>query len=209
MIRLPLATGVLAGLLALSACTLIPESDALRVYQFAQPAPLTDSSSAPRLALSLRIDRPQTGYAYAGPRLMVQTPDQQLLSYKGVRWSDPTPTLIREYLAQAFRQRGNLATVTTDEHALYADVHLGSDLRRFQVVDSDAPHVLIALQARLINPDSRRIYVSHDFLIQQPIDSTLIQDVLQGYRQASDSLADQLLEWALPQLAALPGDSER
>lgn len=204
MIRLTLTTGLLAGLLSLSGCSLIPESEALSVYQFAQPAVTADAGSVPRLPLALRINTPQAGYAYVGPRLMVQTRDQQLLSYKGVRWSDPTPTLIREYLAQAFQNQANLTTVTTDEHALHADVHLGSDLRRFQVVDSESPHILIELQARLINPDSRRIYVSHDFQVQQPIDSTLIQDVLQGYRQASATLAEQLLAWTLPQLAGLP-----
>lgn len=202
MTRLILASSMLAGLLTLSACTLIPESEALKVYQFPQPAQ-SDTRTAQPPSVSLRVDTPQAGYAYSGPRLMVQTEADQLLSYKGVRWSDPTPTLLREYLALAFQRQGAMSTVTTDENALYADVHLGSDLRRFQVVDSNEPHILIELQARLINPESRRVYVSHDFIVRQPISNTSIQQVIEGYEQASAELATQLLDWAVPQLAAM------
>ena len=205
MTRLILASGMLAGLLTLSACTLIPESEALKVYQFPQPAQ-SDTRTAQPPSVSLRVDTPQAGYAYSGPRLMVQTEADQLLSYKGVRWSDPTPTLLREYLALAFQRQGAMSTVTTDENALYADVHLGSDLRRFQVVDSNEPHILIELQARLINPESRRVYVSHDFIVRQPISNTSIQQVIEGYEQASAELATQLLDWAVPQLAAMSGN---
>lgn len=203
MTRLILASSMLAGLLTLSACTLIPESEALAVYQFPQPTQSTSTRIEQPPSVSLRVDTPQAGYAYSGPRLMVQTEANQLLSYKGVRWSDPTPTLLREYLALAFQRQGAMSTVTTDENALYADVHLGSDLRRFQVVDSNEPHILIELQARLINPESRRVYVSHHFIVRQPISSTSIQQVTEGYEQASAELATQLLDWAVPQLAAM------
>lgn len=203
MIRLPLTAGLLVGLLSMGGCTLIPESEALAVYQFPQPTQVPSTANSQPLSLSLRIDTPHAGYAYSGPRLMVQSRNNQLMSYKGVRWSDPTPSLLREYLAQAFQREGKLGTVTTDENALHADVHLGSDLRRFQVVDSSEPHILIELQARLVNPESRRIYVSHAFTVQQPIDSTGIQHVTQGYEQASAALAAQLLDWAIPQLAAI------
>ncbi len=204
MMRSILTSSVLAALLGLGGCTLLPESEPLAVYQFPQPERTGNSTSQP-LSLSLRVDTPQTGYAYSGPRLMVQTRDHQLLSYKGVRWSDPTPTLLREYLALAFLRDGTLGTVTTDENALHADVHLGSDLRRFQVVDGSEPHILIELQGRLVNPDSRRIYLSHEFVVQQPIGSTGIQDVIEGYQQASATLASQLLDWAVPQLATISG----
>ena len=204
MKRSMLTSSLLAGLLALGGCTLLPESEPLAVYQFPQPERSANHTSQP-LSLSLRVDTPQAGYAHSGPRLMVQTPDHQLLSYKGVRWSDPTPTLLREYLALAFLRDASLGTVTTDENALHADVHLGSDLRRFQVVDGSEPHILIELQGRLINPDSRRIYLSHEFVVQQPISSTAIADVIDGYEQAAAALASQLLDWAVPQLTAISG----
>lgn len=206
MIRQTLATGLVAGLLALTGCSLLPESEPLVVYQFPQPAPHSGTAGQP-LSLSLRIDTPQTGYAYGGPRLMVQTANHQLMSYKGVRWSDPTPALLREYLAQAFQRQSRLGNVTTDENALHADVYLGSELRRFQVVDSHPPHIRVDLQARLVNPESRRIYVSNEFSVSQPIDSTRIDDVVEGYSQAVQTLAQQLIGWATPQLEAVAGTS--
>lgn len=207
MIRLPVTTGLLAALLTLGGCSLLPESEPVAVYQYSQPPQDLSQQRRQSLPLSLRVDTPQAGYAHTGPRLMVQTRDNQLLSYRGVRWSDPTPTLLREYLVQAFQRQGGLRAVTTDENALHADVHLGSDLRRFQVVDGEQPHILIELQARLVNPESRRIYVSRDFRIEQPIGNTQIAQVLEGHERAAQTLARQLLDWALPQLAAIPADS--
>lgn len=203
MIRLTPAAALLAALFSLSACTLIPESEALAVYQFPQPPQATSEANAQRISLSLRIDTPQAGYAYSSPRLVVQTADNQLLGYKGVRWSDPTPTLLREYMAAAFQRHSALGTVTTDENALYADVHLSSDLRRFQIVASGEPYILIDMQARLVNPDSRRIYLSRDFTVRQPVASTAVQDVTEGYEQATAALTRQLLDWAVPQLATM------
>src|SRR5690606_41001134 len=125
------------------------ESEPVAVYQYAQPPQNLIQQRPQSLPLSLRVDTPQAGYAHTGPRLRVQTRDNQLLSYRGVRWSDPTPTLLREYLAQAFQRQGGLRAVTTDENALHADVHLRSDRRRFQVVDGAEPHILSDAQARL------------------------------------------------------------
>lgn len=202
MIRLTVTIGLLAGLLSLSACTLLPESEPVAVYQFPQPSLAGNTQNDP-LYLSLRIDTPHAGYAHTSPRLIVQSEDNQLLGYKGIRWSDPTPMLLREYVALAFQRHGALGNVTTDENSLHSDVHLSSDLRRFQIVAGGEPHILIELHVRLVNPESRRTYVSHDFKVQQPITSTSVQPVMDGYAQASATLAAQLIDWAIPQLASI------
>lgn len=208
MIRRLTSAALFTALLGLGACTILPESEALSVYQF--PAPPTSSASStstePRLPLSLRINTPQTGYAFSGPRIMVVTADNQLQSYKGVRWSDPGPQLLREYLAVALQRSGALSSVTTDEHALHADVHLDTNLRRFQVDTQGAPRIVIELDARLVNPESRRIYVNHSFLVEHPVTSTQISDVIQGYGQATEELTRQLLAWTRQQLAPVSQD---
>lgn|SRR5690554_6164404 len=205
MIRRLTSVALFTALLGLGACTVLPESEALSVYQFPSP-PAGSASSEPRLPLSLRVNTPQAGYAFSGPRIMVVTADNQLQSYKGVRWSDPSPQLLREYLAVSLQRSGALSSVTTDEHALHADVHLDTNLRRFQLNTDDTPRIVIELDARLVNPESRRIYVNHSFLVQQPVTSTQITDVVQGYGQATEELTRQLLAWTRQQLAPLSHD---
>lgn len=207
MIRRLTSAALFTALLGLGACTILPESEALSVYQFpSPPASSASTSSEPRLPLSLRVNTPQAGYAFSGPRIMVVTADNQLQSYKGVRWSDPGPQLLREYLAVALQRSGALSSVTTDEHALHADVHLDTNLRRFQLDTDGTPRIVIELDARLVNPESRRIYVNHSFLVEQPVTSTQITDVVQGYGQATEELTSRLLAWTRQQLAPLSHD---
>lgn len=204
MIRLKSAA-LLTALLTLSACTILPESEALSVYQF--PAPPTDIASAgERLPISLRVNTPQAGFAFSGPRIMVVTPDNQLQSYKGVRWSDPGPQILREYLAVALQRSGTMGNVTTDEHALYADVHLDTNLRRFQLNTDGTSRVVIELDARLVNPESRRVYLTRNFLIKQPVSTTRIGGVVEGYGKASEALTRELVSWITLQLAAISSE---
>lgn len=203
MIRLKAAAGLLITVFILSACSVLPQSEALAVYQFPQP-PSNVTQSNVRLPLALRINAPSSGYALSGPRIMVVTEGQRLMSYKGVRWSDPAPMLLREYLAVSFQRNDRLASVTTDENALYADVHLSSTLRRFELLDSSSPEVLIELDARLVNPESRRTYVARTFVIRQPVTDTQIDKVVTGYGKAAEALTAELMPWALEQLAVIP-----
>ncbi len=202
MSRLPrwLAPLTLAtGLLSLSACSILPEAEPINVYQLpsAQIEPLT----RPALPLALRINTPSAGFAQSSPRMLVNPEGNQLSTYKGSRWSDPAPALMREYLVRAFNDAGLMADVNTDEQALHADLHLGSELRRFQVVYPDGPiRVVIDFKARLVDPVSRRTLASHIFLIEQPLDDPQVTAVVEGFGQAAQQLADQLLAWSTEQL---------
>lgn len=196
------AAALLTLALALSACSVLPKSEALGVYQF--PPPISHAAQeGARLPLALRINTPNAGYALSGPRIMVMSNDQRLLSYKGVRWSDPSPMLLREYLAVGFQRSNRLASVTTDEQALYADVHLGTTLRHFQLTEGHPAEIVIELDAQLINPESRRVYVAHNFVIRQAVSNTQIDTVVAGYGRAADALNAQLLPWAMQQLEAI------
>ncbi|RHW22874.1 ABC-type transport auxiliary lipoprotein family protein [Pseudomonas jilinensis] len=189
-----------SGLLWLSACTLIPESEPVRVYQL----PASTLGSNPQvqpLSLSLRINTPQAGFAQSGPRMLVNPQGDQLSTYKGARWSDPAPALVREHLVRSFSLRSGLESVTSDEHGLHADLHLGSDLQRFQVIYSEqGPQATVELVARLIEPGNRHVIASRTFLVEQPLDDHQPAGAVKAYGLALDQLSSQLLDWALPQL---------
>jgi len=192
--RSTMAGLMLFGTLWLSACTVFPEAESLTIYQL--PAPSLETSSAARLPLSLRIGTPQAGSVLSSPRMVVNPRGNELQTYKGARWSDPVPALLREHLARAFEQRQVFSAVSTDENSFRADISMSSDLRRFQVIYRDArPVAVIELNARLIDPVSREILASRSFVVQQALPSSQVPGVVEGFKTASDELAMQVIQW--------------
>tara|TARA_R110000796_G_scaffold63377_2_gene146538 strand:- start:4754 stop:5380 length:627 start_codon:yes stop_codon:yes gene_type:complete len=185
--------------IALSACTILPETEPLTVFQLAPPQmqPLAAAQSLP----SLRINTPQAGFALSSPRMLVNPSGDQVSTYKGARWTDPVPALLREHLAKAFTQQVSATGITTDEHALHSDVHLGSDLRQFQVrYNGSAPSAVIELNARLINPNSRDVIAAQHFLVEQRLDNPQVAGVVDGFKLAADELAEQMIRWTTDSL---------
>ena len=198
----PLVLGL--GLLSLTACSILPEAEPVNVYQL--PGARIEPLSQPALPLALRINTPSAGFAQSSPRMLVNPEGNQLSTYKGARWSDPAPALMREYLVRAFNDAGLTVDVNTDEQALHADLHLGSELRRFQVVYPDGPiRVVIDFKARLIDPASRRTLASHTFLIEQPLDDPQVTAVVEGFGMAAQQLAEQILRWTASTLEQQQG----
>ncbi len=196
-----LLTGAaLLSTLWLSACTVFPEAESLTIYQM--PAPDMSASSSAPVPLSLRISTPRAGSVLSSPRMVVNPRGNELQNYKGARWTDPVPALLRDHLAQAFEQRGALTAVSTDENAFSADIHMSSDLRRFQVIYGDSgPYALIELNARLIDPTSRNVIAGETFITQQALASEAVSGVVDAFKQASDDLAARLIDWTTSELS--------
>lgn len=188
------------GMLAMSACTVFPEAESLTIYQL--PAPDLSASTAESLPLSLRIGTPQAGSVLSSPRMVVNPYGNELQTYKGARWSDPVPALLREHLARAFEQRQLFMAVSTDENAFRADINISSDLRRFQVIYKDTqPYAVIELNARLVDPVSREILAGQRFMVEQALPGRQVPAVVEGFKLASDALASQVIDWTRKTLA--------
>lgn len=188
--------------LLLSACSILPKTEPVDVYQL----PATTFSPAhgiKPLALSLRVSRPASGLLLSGRNIVVMPKDNQLNVYKGVRWSDAAPDLVQNRLLDAFRDDGRIASLSSGEKNIHADYELQSDLRTFQSEYHDgAPVVMIRLEALLVLPTSARIVASRRFEVKQAATGTKVTEVVQAFGLASDKLAKQLVDWAVEQAAA-------
>lgn len=194
----PVMAGLLA--LALAACSILPEAESLTIYRLPNSL-VADGDAAMADIPSLRINTPQASLALSGPRMLVNPQGDQLSTYKGARWSDPVPALVREHVAGAFAQRFSLSRISTDEHGLHADVHLGSDLQQFQVnYINGVPRATIELNARLINPGTRQVIAAKSFLVEQTLADVQVPGVVSAFQLAADDLASQLAEWVQSEL---------
>lgn len=186
-----------------SACTLLPEQKTVDIYRLPS-AQAAASPAGKAQAWSLRIRSPHANAVLDSARIAVIVQGDQISTYGGARWTDAPPTLVRGRLAQAFRLDGRVASVSTTDSNVRADLELDSDLRAFQSEYRGAvPHAVVSLDARLISTSTRRVVASRSFEIAQPAGGVEVPAVVSAFGLATDALAAQVVQWAVEQGAAV------
>lgn len=188
------------AVLALSGCSVLPESETLVFYRLpsAEATPAMQLEDQPaRLPAVLRVVTPYGNRAVGSTRILVVPEPERISAYKGARWADAAPVLLRDRLVESFREAGVFRSVVTDSDNLGADLELSGDLPRFHVVyQSGAPVVVITLDATISQPASSRIIASRRFNVEQAVQGKEVPEVVQAFGLAVDQLAAQLLGWA-------------
>ncbi len=200
---------VLAALLLLAACSVLPRAEPPTIYRLpAAPAP-TPAAGAP-LDMSLRIDAPQAGGALNGTRIVVLPAGDQLTVYKGARWSERMPALLRDRLFDAFQADGRVRALSMDENNLQADYALAGSLRAFQSeYENDRPVAVIRYDAQLIRPGAQRILAARRFEVRVPARGKALPQVVAAFGAAADRLAAQVVPWTLSAARQAAGSARR
>ena len=187
-------------LVALAGCSVLPDKETLVFYQLpaVEAAPAAQhAANAQSVPPVLRITTPYGDRAVASTRILVEPEPNRISAYKGVRWADAAPLLLRDRLVEAFRTRDVFRSVVADTGVLKADFELTSELSQFQVVYQDgSPVVVVVMDATLVDLASSRIVASHRFQIEQAVQGKEVPEVVQAFGRAVGRLAAQLLDWA-------------
>ncbi len=188
----------LALLVALSsACSILPKPENAQVYRL--PASTSASSVAP-VSWSLRINKPLASDVFNLPRIAVVPEGNQVSTYRGARWTDPAPVLLRNRMLDAFQRDGRVPRLSADDSNLQADYELVGELQAFQSeYTADGISVVIRLDARLVEGRSQRILASRHFEVRQPQADKAVPAVVSGLGQVTDRLMAQLLDWTVAQ----------
>ena len=196
---------LLGGLLTLlSACSILPEPEQLRIFLLPS-SESTQAAAGPQSRQALRIVTPQASRILSTSRIAVVPQNNEISAYRGARWSDAAPVLLRDRLVEAFQRDGRLPSASDEDDNLPADLSLHSDLRAFQSVYVEgAPQVLIRLDARLVNQLDHQILAHRRFEIRQPSTDPSVESVVEAFGQASDRLSRELLDWTLEQACKMP-----
>lgn len=197
-----LRLAALAATLGLvSACSILPHSDPVDIYRL--PVSQATANAAP-LDWSLRLNKPLTSEALAGPRIAVIPQGDVISSYKGARWSDPVPMLLRNRLLDGFQRDGRVQRLSADDSNLQADYELAGELQAFQSEYRAGAQleVVIRYDARLVQGRTQRILASKRFEVRQPLNDGKVPAVVAGFGAASDVLARQLIAWTVAQAQA-------
>lgn len=192
---------MLAGVLALGAtgCSLLPKSEPLVRYEL--PVAEARSMSATPLPLTVAVITPISSQAFNSDRIAVMPDGNQLSAYKGARWIDLVPVMLRDRMMLALRESGLVQMVIPGATGLRPDAVLSGDLSAFQVrYVNGAPVVQMVMDAGLIRSDTGKPLGTRRFTLQQPVAGTQVPQVVQAYGQAVQAFNQQVLEWAAPLL---------
>jgi cholesterol transport system auxiliary component len=97
---------LLASFTLISSCSILPKPEPFDVYRLpsAQSNPASIHGAAQRW--SLRLTKLQASEALNSPNIAVIPQGDVISSYKGSRWSDPAPVLLRNRLLDGFQRDG-------------------------------------------------------------------------------------------------------
>jgi len=195
---------LLAAMLATAACSVLPKAESPDIYRL--PSAPLPQAPAGAVNWSLRVDTPQAERMLDSARIAVFPQGDVVSVYKGARWSDRVPVLLRNRLLEAFRNDGRVTALSSDDTNLQADYVLSADLTSFQSeYRGKEPVVVVRYDARLVRNTGLKIVAAKRFEVVQPVGGTAVPQVVAAFGQAGDALAAQVVSWTLEQRAELQG----
>ncbi|MEJ8863294.1 ABC-type transport auxiliary lipoprotein family protein [Pseudomonas jessenii] len=190
---------LLAGFTLISSCSILPKPEPFEVYRLPSAQSASASHGTPQ-RWSLRLSKFQSSEALNSPNIAVIPQGDVISHYKGSRWSDPAPVLVRNRLLEGFQHDGRVPLLSTDDSIFQTDLELGGSLQAFQTeYQGTNASAVVRLDALLVRSYDQRILASRRFEVRQPLSEVQVPAVVAGLGQASDQLTVQVVSWAVEQ----------
>ncbi|EJM48809.1 ABC-type transport auxiliary lipoprotein family protein [Pseudomonas sp. GM48] len=190
---------LLAGFTLISSCSILPKPEPFEVYRLPSAQSASASHGTPQ-RWSLRLSKFQSSEALNSPNIAVIPQGDVISHYKGSRWSDPTPVLVRNRLLEGFQHDGRVPLLSTDDSIFQTDLELGGSLQAFQTeYQGTNASAVVRLDALLVRSYDQRILASRRFEVRQPLSDVQVPAVVAGFGQANDQLTAQVVNWAVEQ----------
>ncbi len=202
--------GVLAAAAGLlPACSVLPPGQTVDVYRLPShstgdanqtPAGTVVAGGAPaaRHTAVLRVASLESGVALDSAKIVVIPDGDVLSSYRGARWSDPAPELMRTRLVQAFTADNRIIALKDNNSSVHADLELGGELEAFQIEYRDGkPVVRVRFDVTLVDISGRRVIAVHRFEVLDTPPTSDVPAIVKAFGRATDALSSQVVDWAL------------
>ncbi|MNP09029.1 hypothetical protein D3C76_1011190 [compost metagenome] len=191
---------LLASFALLGSCSILPKPEPFDVYRLPSTQSNAVSSHGAPQRWSLRLTKLQASEALNSPNIAVIPQGDVISNYKGSRWSDPAPVLLRNRLLDGFQRDGRVSLLSTDDSIFQTDLELGGRLQAFQTeYQGTTASVVVRLDALLVRSYDQHILASKHFEVRQPLSDVKVPAVVAGFGQANDQLTAQVVAWAVEQ----------
>jgi cholesterol transport system auxiliary component len=187
----------LAALVLVGACASLTKREPFTTYS-PRYAPGPAIAGATRVDWQLAIDTPFASDVLDTTRMLVMPAPGAIETYKGGRWADTAPLVLRTLLIEAFQTSGRISGVGAAASGLHGDFVLAIDLYDFETQYRDgAPHAVIRLNARLGDSSVNRVAASRTFEAEAPVAGTTTADAAAAVEQALNKLLPDIVGWTL------------
>lgn len=191
---------LLAGFMLISSCSILPKPEPFDVYRLPSAQSHAAGGQGAPQRWSLRLTKLQASEALNSPNIAVIPQGDVISSYKGSRWSDPAPVLLRNRLLDGFQRDGRVSLLSTDDSIFQTDLELGGVLQAFQTeYQGTSASVVVRVDALLVRSYDQHILASRRFEVRQPLSDVKVPAVVAGFGLASDQLTAQVVNWAVAQ----------
>jgi len=194
---------ILFGLL--QACSVLPRPEIVAVEYFTLESPTVPAASTVQSDPAgpvLLIARPQVRPDLDTPRMAYRQQDYTLQYYARSRWSDVPTQLLLPGLIESFESSGHFAAVLRTGSPATPQLRLDTEILEFSLDFRAQPsRFQLRLRAQLVDLSTRRVLVSHTFLVEKPLDAQTPYGGAQAANAAWQALLPELVTFCT---AALP-----
>jgi cholesterol transport system auxiliary component len=199
----------LAFLVLVGACASLTKKEPFTTYA-PRYAPAAGAASGAAVRWQLAIDTPLSSDTLDSSRMLVMPSPGALETYKGGRWVDTAPLMLRALLIQAFQSTNRIAGVGALTSGMHADFVLAIDLYDFETrYEGATPRATIRLNARLIDQSRNRVTAARTFDGGAPVSGTTAAAASVAFEQALNTLLPEIVGWTLESGEAAFANSAR
>jgi cholesterol transport system auxiliary component len=192
------ASLLLAALVLLSSCSILPKREPMTIYEPAR-ATVPDTAGWPQAKWSLLVARPAAGQLLDNDRILVRPTPGAVTVYKGASWSDALPELVQTALLRRFEDSGRIMAVARPGGSVRGDFQLLTELRAFDsvYVQPGQPQVQLELFARIVHSPDGQVVAARSFRQTEPASGESVGLVVEAFSRALARLSDEVAIWTL------------
>lgn len=188
---------LMLAVLILSACSILPEREPLKIYEPAHVAAPADPAW-PMARWSLLVPRPSSTQLLASEAITVRPGPGAVQVYKSASWSDSVPDLVQTALVRGFEDSQKILSVARPGGGVRGEYQLVTDLRAFEsVYEGGSPQAVIELYAKLVHTEDGEVVAARSFRDSEPATSTEVDDVVAAFSRSLDRTTRQVVGWTL------------
>jgi cholesterol transport system auxiliary component len=189
---------LLAGLVLLCACSVLPKREPTTIYQPSHSAAPVDAST-PAANWSLLVDKPVADEWLAADSIAVRPDAGAVQVYQDASWSDSTPNLVQTALLRALEDSQKILSVSRAGSVVRGDYELLTELRSFESVYTQPgrPEAVVEVYAKLVKTGDGSVVAARVFRQSEPASGVAVPAVVDAFSRALDRTTAQVAGWTI------------